>query len=73
MVRVVAGELLGASCIEEVLVVTGHDAPAVEGALDGLNVRFVFNADNPAFFLICHVGLCLPCTSDLQVSGYDGR
>jgi len=45
MVRVVAGELLGASCIDEVLVVTGHDAPAVEGALDGLNVRFVFNAD----------------------------
>ena len=45
MVRVVAGELLGASCIDEVLVVTGHDAPAVEGALDGLNVHFVFNAD----------------------------
>ena len=45
MVRVVASALLGANCVDEVLVVTGHDAPAVEGALDGLGVRFVFNAD----------------------------
>lgn len=45
MVRVVADALIGVSCIDEVLVVTGHDAPAVEGALDGLKVRFVFNAD----------------------------
>jgi molybdenum cofactor cytidylyltransferase len=45
MVRGVADALLGASCVGEVLVVTGHDAPAVEGALDSLEVRFVFNAD----------------------------
>jgi molybdenum cofactor cytidylyltransferase len=45
MVRVVADALLGASCVGEVLVVTGHDAPAVEGPLDSLEVRFVFNAD----------------------------
>jgi molybdenum cofactor cytidylyltransferase len=45
MVRVVANALLGAKCVDEVLVVTGHDAPAVEGVLDGLKVRFVFNAD----------------------------
>ncbi|MGH6735043.1 MAG: nucleotidyltransferase family protein [Methyloceanibacter sp.] len=45
MVRVVADALFGASCIDEVLVVTGHDAPAVEGTLDGLKVRFIFNAD----------------------------
>jgi molybdenum cofactor cytidylyltransferase len=45
MVRVVADALLGASCVDEVLVVMGHDAPAVEGALDNLRVRFVFNAD----------------------------
>lgn len=45
MVRVAADALLGAGCIDQVLVVTGHDASAVENALDGLNVRFVFNAD----------------------------
>jgi len=45
MVRVVAETLLGAGCIEEVLVVTGHEAEAVARALDGLPVRFVFNGD----------------------------
>lgn len=45
MVRVVADALLGASCVGEVLVVTGHDARAVEDALNGLGVRFVLNAD----------------------------
>jgi molybdenum cofactor cytidylyltransferase len=45
MVRVVADTLLAAGCADEVLVVTGYDAPAVEDALDGLGVRFVFNAD----------------------------
>jgi molybdenum cofactor cytidylyltransferase len=45
MVRVVANALLGAACIDEVLVVTGHDAPAIERALANLSVRFCFNAD----------------------------
>jgi molybdenum cofactor cytidylyltransferase len=45
IVRVVAEALLGASCVDEVLVVTGHDAPAVEDALDGLKDRFVLNVD----------------------------
>jgi molybdenum cofactor cytidylyltransferase len=43
IVRAVADALLGAGCIETVLVVTGHDAEAVERVLDGLPVRFVFN------------------------------
>lgn len=45
MVRVVADALLGAGCISEVLVVTGHDAEAVQAALEGLPVRFVHNDD----------------------------
>jgi len=45
MVRRATAALLGAGCISEMIVVTGHDASAVEGALDGLKVRFVFNAD----------------------------
>jgi molybdenum cofactor cytidylyltransferase len=45
MVRVVADALIGAGCIDEVLVVTGYDAPTVERALDGQKVRFVFNAE----------------------------
>jgi molybdenum cofactor cytidylyltransferase len=45
MVRVVANVLFGVSCIDEVLVVTGYDAPAIERALDGLKVRVVCNAD----------------------------
>jgi molybdenum cofactor cytidylyltransferase len=45
IVRVVAEALLGASCVDEVLAVTGHDACAVEDALDGLKVRFVLNVD----------------------------
>ena len=45
MGRVVADALCDATCIGEVLVVTGHDAAAVERVLDGLSVRFVFNAD----------------------------
>lgn len=45
MVRVVADALLGAGCISEVLVVTGHDAEAVQAALEGLAVRFVHNDD----------------------------
>jgi molybdenum cofactor cytidylyltransferase len=43
IVRAVADALLGAGCIETVLIVTGHDAEAVERVLDGLPVRFVFN------------------------------
>ena len=45
MVRGVADALYGATCIDEVLVVTGHEAEAVERVLEGLPVRFVFNAD----------------------------
>jgi|SRR5665811_1208125 len=45
MVRVTADALLGAGCIEEVLVVTGHDAEAVERALEGLPVRSIYNSD----------------------------
>ena len=45
MVRATADVLLGAGCIEEVLVVTGHDAEAVEKVLEGLPVRFVYNSD----------------------------
>lgn len=43
MVRVVANAVVGAGCIDEVAVVIGHDAAAIEEALHGLNVRFVFN------------------------------
>jgi molybdenum cofactor cytidylyltransferase len=43
MVRTVAETLLGADCIAEVLVVTGHDAEAVEKSLGALPVRLVFN------------------------------
>lgn len=42
MVRRVA-ETLSASAIDEVVVVTGHDADRVREALAGLNVRFVHN------------------------------
>ncbi|HML91092.1 nucleotidyltransferase family protein [Methyloceanibacter sp.] len=45
MVRAVAETLFGANCIDEVLVVTGHDAGAVEIVLEDLPVRFVHNAD----------------------------
>ena len=45
MVRAVADVLLGADCIDEVLVVTGHDVAAVERVLEGLPVRFAFNSD----------------------------
>jgi len=45
MVRAVAEALLGVGCIDEVLVVTGHDAPSLEQALKRLPVRFVFNPD----------------------------
>jgi molybdenum cofactor cytidylyltransferase len=45
MVRVVADAVAGAGCIPEVVVVTGHDAPAIEAALHGLKLRFVFNED----------------------------
>ena len=44
MVRVVAEAITGAG-IDEVLVVTGYDAPAIEHALEGLPVRFAFNDD----------------------------
>lgn len=44
MVRVTAEALLGAGCIEEVIVVTGHDAEAVEEALEGLAVRALYNS-----------------------------
>lgn len=39
MVRAVA-EMLQAPCIENVVVVTGHEAEAVQDALEGLAVRF---------------------------------
>jgi molybdenum cofactor cytidylyltransferase len=45
MVRATADALLGAGCIEDVLVVTGHDAEAVEKVLESLPVRFVYNSD----------------------------
>ncbi|BAQ16618.1 MULTISPECIES: nucleotidyltransferase family protein [Methyloceanibacter] len=44
MVRVTADTLLGADCVDKVIVVTGHDASAIEDALKGLTVRFVFNS-----------------------------
>jgi len=45
MVRATADALLGAGCIDDVLVVTGHDAEAVEKVLEGLPVRFIYNSD----------------------------
>ena len=44
LVRIVAEAAL-ASRAAPVVVVTGHEAPAVRGALDGLGVRFVHNPD----------------------------
>lgn len=44
MVRLVVEAIVGAARIDEVLVVTGHDAPAIEHNLQGLPVRFAFNA-----------------------------
>jgi molybdenum cofactor cytidylyltransferase len=45
MVRVVADALLGAGCIDGVLVVTGHDDQSIRRVLESLPVRFIFNAD----------------------------
>ncbi|MGD9502456.1 MAG: NTP transferase domain-containing protein, partial [Methyloceanibacter sp.] len=41
--RVLAVTLLGSGSIGEVLVVTGYEAEAIERALEGLPVRYVFN------------------------------
>jgi molybdenum cofactor cytidylyltransferase len=45
MVRAVADALLRSGCINEVLVVTGHEAEAVQTGLADLPVRFVHNAN----------------------------
>ena len=45
MVRVVANAIVDSGRFDEVVVVTGHDAPAIERALTNLSVRFCFNAD----------------------------
>jgi molybdenum cofactor cytidylyltransferase len=45
MVRVVADVIVSSGRFAEMVVVTGHEAPAVERALASLSVRFCLNAD----------------------------
>jgi molybdenum cofactor cytidylyltransferase len=45
MVRLAAEAFVRSACFDDILVVTGHEASAVEQALAGLPVRFAFNAD----------------------------
>jgi molybdenum cofactor cytidylyltransferase len=45
MVRVVAESVIGSASLEEIVVVTGFDRESVEQSLEGLPVRFAYNAE----------------------------